>query len=162
MKTIFYVFMISMILLHGCTSVHHVMHNESYYTKINNKIEGKQASMTLTNGQTVIADNIRVMLDSTSWVDAKQNKQVVPTSGIKEITVRSRAKGAGQGCILGGFVGAGVGFLVGLNIGAQIDESGLGMTYGVISGVPTGVLLGLTIGASKGSTDRYVLKGRED
>lgn len=169
MRSVSNVFLFSILLLFGCGSMHLIQHDESSYTETEEKIQEKEASITLASGQIVEGRNISITLDSTSWIGSKSHeRQIVPTSEVKEIAVLKSAGSAIQGLMLGLLGGTGAGLLIS-ELTYQCDEKvsdcdmkplyqwGSALLGGVIGG-----LCGLSIGSGRKSSDTYVFNAPRD
>lgn len=166
MRTFICSMLIMSIGLTSCTSVHYIMREESSYQMLSKKIEKKSASIVLMNEQTTSGKDIRVTLDSTSWIDSTlKMEQNVPTNEVKEIIVESSRKGALQGLGLGTVGGIVLGLLLATREHVESEEepglAALGnLAASVIYAIGGGLVGGLTgfiIGSNKGSKDTYVI-----
>jgi hypothetical protein len=162
MKAIFSFFTIITFLLSGCTSVHLIEPNEASYSKTNSELQGKKVQITLTNGETIKAEQIEITDHAISYDNPDlQSKQTVPISEVNEITFKNRGKGARTGFAIAAAIGAPTGALLSYVGAAVAEEEDPGsieiLAWGaLLFGVGTGLVLGMPIGAAIGSKDKYL------
>jgi len=162
---IFSVIFIKVLVFLGCTSSHLINYQQSSYTELNKKLEGKKGLIKLADGQTLKCKHIVVGHDSTSWIESRYNvKQKVATSEVREIHIKNHCRGTKDGLLSGLKYGAFLGAAFGVYVMAQDDSGGMGndddWLWIPIMGGGTGVLFGLTgavVGGASGSTENYVL-----
>jgi hypothetical protein len=162
MKAIFSFLTILTFLLSGCTSVQLIEHNEASYGEINNKLQGKKAQITLTNGENIKAENIEIKDHSISYdnLDLQDDKQTVPVSEVNEITIKNRSKSAWTGFAIAAAIGALTGVAlatVGAHVAEEDPDSGDQIFWGLVFGVGTGLVFGIPIGAAIGSNEKYII-----
>jgi hypothetical protein len=167
MRGMFCIFVVSTILLAGCTSHHFVQDQEFFYRKINKEFEGKQGSIKLASGQTMKGKNIKVARDSTSWVEAHaQSKRVFPTSEVIEIRIQNRVRdtvgGVLYGLIGGSLGGAFCGLVLGSTTQFSTGRVEVSTMNGLIYGLASGATVGLVWGVAGGYTDIYFLNTPTD
>lgn len=161
MKTVLSVFMASMILFSACSSVHFIKHDESSYTETSEKIQGKEAEITLASGQIIGGKDIRIALDSTSWINVQsRNEHTIPTSEIKEITVPEYGKSVLKGLGFGMLGGAFVGYLLGSTYEGDWKKLYQLVVAGGVAAL--GGIIGLHITAATRRPDRYVFNAPRD
>jgi len=150
----------SIIVLASCT------HLRTYSTldDINAVSKDRKGLIILANGRGRQGIDFHLAVDSTRWRDLNTNKaQSIPTSQIREISIKKGGRGALEGFALGLLIGFGSGAIVGLVSGSDPENSWFAYSagekalgYGIVFGGGAG-LLGLPIGAATGSKDKFVL-----
>jgi len=155
---IVYVF-ISIFFITACSSTHFIEPNESKYDELNNKLKGKNGTLTLTNGLTYQAENIFVKPDSVSWTEkTSKEQQKISIQFIHKIEIitnrgLSALKGLGLGILSGALVG-----VVLVDIANDSEGDGYVKCYSAVIGGGFGGFLGLVSGASYGRPNKFIFK----
>jgi hypothetical protein len=87
MKTISWVLLISMIF-YCCACTHMINHTQSDYDKLNEKLDGEKASITLINDKVIVGENITTGLDSTSWIESAYSGEATITRTVPTLAVK--------------------------------------------------------------------------
>ena len=164
MKTISSMFLILMITFISCTPTR-MINGEEDYDKLNRKLEGKQAQITLKNNEVITAEDAKITIDSSSWFISQSvkdhrfepnNRQIIPTSEIRKVILKSTARGALRGLFLGlvtGLVSYYFFYSQGIDFGLSAHPRDVMITVGAI---------GMVIGGVNGLTENYVINLPED
>jgi hypothetical protein len=159
-KTTLSLIVVLTFLFSGCTSVHLMEPSEASYSKTNSELQGKKVQITLTNGETIKAEQIEITDHAISYNNLDlQSRQTVPVSKVNEITFKNRGRSALAGFAIGAFIGAPIGALlsyVGAAVSEHPDPGSKAIPGALVYGVGTGLVLGLPIGAAIGSKDKYM------
>lgn len=164
MKTIYWMFLILMINFISCASTK-MINREEDYNELNRKLEGKQVLIKLKNNEVITAEYAYISADSSSWFIPQgvqhhrfgpNNRQIIPTSEIREVSLKSTARGALRGLTFGlvtGLVGFYAFYSQGIDFGLSLYPRDVMIAVGAI---------GMVIGGVKGLTENYVINDPED
>ena len=157
MKTISWLLIMSMFLSAACSSTRFVEPTEPSYDEVNEKFQGKKATITLMDNQKQKGQNAHVTPDSTSWLDLGIGlRQTIATSEVKKIVVINHGTGALKGLRSGAIVGSCIGLLAAIQPSEGDYEGGVKLLF-VVTPILGFSLLGLLIGAGLGARETYVL-----
>ena len=86
MKTISFLFIISMIHFISCSSTYTISHSKSEYDELNEELEGERGEITLMNDTVIVGESIEIWVDSLSCVESNSETEMfIPTLDIKKI-----------------------------------------------------------------------------
>jgi len=150
----------------ACSSTLFIKNDESAYKELNNKLEGKECEIALTNGDVYICSDIDIDSELSSWFESNSlNKIIVKlTKEIKKITFYNTSTGADKGSFLGVILGGVLGGLIGFNASPLNGEyfETLFTVLGSAIGIVGGGLLGGTFGAIKADKNIYILNTKNE
>jgi hypothetical protein len=143
---------------------------------LNKDLEGKIGEIALADGSTIFAENIKISVDSSCWVEVKLSSGLwVPletsrttTWDIRRISYKNNAKGAWEWMGLGASIGIPIGALIGWQVteGTHFYGGGSGEGFGILigglSGLLSGAIIGLPVGAGIGHKENYILIDSEN
>lgn len=147
----------------GCSSSYTVSSTgkpdaEYSHQEMIEELTGRDVTIQLKDGRSILAKEVKISDDSVSWVDRETNKESRAGIGqIKTIVNKNHLVGFLEGLGFGVVGGGGLGALIGnsLNEGGGDFGSGFGAVIGLILGGGTGILVGSTTGATIGHSYNY-------
>ncbi len=157
-------------ILHlGCAQTYMVTSDgTTSYADVNERATEHDAIVTLRSGEQHVARNLRVLGDSTSWINPETGTNVQRiTADLVRVQFIQNGQGALLGLAMGGGVGAAVGFMLGNPGGSQTstctlsdlclldDMSG---PFALI-GAGFGALVGAAVGGKVGVSHTYEFHG---
>lgn len=160
----------------GCAATHAVAPGDDW-AALNQRLAGRDAVVTLTDGTAYAAAALRVGPDTTTWVDpASQALLAIPTWAIAEVERRDRARtlrravrlGATGGAAVGGALGVAAGAETGgclilcgnapPSVGDRVEAAVLFGAGGAAVGVIYGTLYGALAGVVVDAAERFVFE----
>lgn len=139
----------------GCSSTYTVSSTgkpdaEFSHQEMIEELAGRDVTIELKDGISILAKEVKISNDSASWVDVSTTERTnVATSVIKKIVIKSHGIGALEGM--------GIGILIGGTGGIILGSSGSGGgTFGREGAIAMGVIVvggaGLVVGLISGAT----------
>lgn len=94
MKSISYILIFSILFFCACSSNYMIKKGDLSLNELNKELEGKKASLKLTDGQEFEAENIVITKDSTFYIESNsQIDQIVLTSNVNKIVNKDYERG---------------------------------------------------------------------
>lgn len=124
-------------------------HGGYSYAEMNKKLEGSPATIQLTDGSEMTAENVSISGDSVYWGSTGGNGRTGMSSArVEKVTVKNHFVGALEGLGFGAAIGGGTGYLVGSSAGngGEIPADAIGFVLGGAVGTLVGFTTGVIVG----------------
>jgi hypothetical protein len=163
MKTFLILLLISVIYLAGCVSTHRLRYGQASFDALNRELEGEVGEIALADGSIILAENIKISEDSSSWVEVKSSgSRRTPTWDIEKITYKNNTRGLFELAALGALTGVSIGALIGWKMTEGENFFGgsaepIGIYFGTVYGLVSGIVIGSVVGGIAGHREKYVL-----
>jgi uncharacterized protein YceK len=153
-------FLLAVLTASGCASVHHIRDTGTgaTYADINQRAEGRSATVTLTSGQKNRAQDLYLAPDSSTWLERASGQRLrFATAEIQQVQFRNRLSGAVTGLGIGAIAGAG--FMTGAMRAGDYDWDA-SLIVGALASPFTGII-GALIGAAVSKRTVYRFPAKE-